>query len=271
MPHNIQAVLFDLGNTLMYPHAPWPPIFDQAGKAMGEYLRSRKIDVDSASFSDEFLRRLNQYYAERERSMIETSSLAILKDMLTEQGHANLPQELLRAALDNYYLVTQQNWLLENDTIPTLVTLRSEAFHVGLVSNASDSRDVLTLLRRSYSLAILTDGYLPAQRLKIRALGIARYLKCILYTEHLGRPFWKPSPVGFVRVLDALRVEPHQAAYVADNPAKDFIAPNQLGMRSIQVARPLRLHSQAPLEASAAASHAVDSLSHLPALLQSLD
>ncbi len=143
--------------------------------------------------------------------------------------------------------------------------------HMPKIRLPKDSRDTLTLLRRSYSLAVLTDGYLPAQRLKIRALGIAGYLKCILYTEHLGRSSWKPSPVGFVKVLDALRVRPDQAAYVGDNAAKDFIAPNVLGMQSIQVSRPLGLHDQPATEPSAAARHAVDSISRLPALLQSLD
>jgi len=142
--------------------------------------------------------------------------------------------------------------------------------HVPTIRLPKESRDCLMNLRRSYSLAVLTDGYLPAQRLKIRSLGMAGYFKCILYTEQLGRQFWKPSPVGFLRVIEIFNVQPSQAAYVADNPAKDFIAPNQLGMRSIQVTRPLQLHSQASPDVAAAAQHTIDLLSQLPAMLQSL-
>jgi putative hydrolase of the HAD superfamily len=134
-----------------------------------------------------------------------------------------------------------------------------------------ETRDVLRHLGRSHALAVLTDGYLPAQRLKIRALGIAGYLECVFYTEHLGRAFWKPSTAGFLRVLDALRVRPDQAIYVGDNPAKDFIAPNLLGMPSIQVMRPLRLRTQPPSGPEAFATRTVDCLSQIPALLQSLD
>ena len=143
--------------------------------------------------------------------------------------------------------------------------------HVPRIRLPKESRDCLADLHRSYSLAILTDGYLPAQRLKIRALDISGYLRCILYTEQLGRQYWKPSTVGFVRVLETLHVRPSQAVYVADNPVKDFIAPNGLGMRSIQVDRPLRLHREPPPDASAAAHHTLNSISHLPALLQGLD
>jgi len=214
MPRNIQAVLFDLGNTLMYPNASWPPIFDQAGKAMGEYLRSRKIDVDSSSFSDEFLRRLNQYYAERERSMIETSSLAILKDMLTEQGHANLPQELLRAALDDYYAITQQNWLLESDAIPTLIKLRSEAFHVGLVSNASDSRDVLALVDK---------------------FGIQEYFDFILISADCG--YRKPHPRIFELALAHWGYLPDEIVMVGDRLDADIGGARPLGIYTIWIKR----------------------------------
>ncbi|MBP8305366.1 MAG: HAD family hydrolase [Phycisphaerae bacterium] len=142
--------------------------------------------------------------------------------------------------------------------------------HAPKIRLPKDSRDGLAALQRTHSLALLTDGYLPAQRLKVRALGISRFFRCILYTEQLGRPYWKPSPVGFVRVLEALHVQPDQAAYVADNPLKDFIAPNRLGMRSVQVARPLRLHRAPPPDPSAAARHTVGSIADLPALLRDL-
>jgi putative hydrolase of the HAD superfamily len=143
--------------------------------------------------------------------------------------------------------------------------------HTPRLKLARETRDVLRYLSRSHDLAILTDGYLPAQRLKIRALGIAPYLECVFYTEHLGRAFWKPSTAGFIRVLDVLQVTPSQAIYVGDNPAKDFIAPNRLGMGSVQVLRPLRLRVQPAASPEAAPGHTVDCLSQIPALLQSLD
>jgi HAD superfamily hydrolase (TIGR01549 family) len=240
MPRNIQAVLFDLGNTLMYAHAPWPPIFDQAGKALGEYLRSRKIDVDSSSFSNEFTRRLNLYYAERERSMIETSSLAVLKDMLTEQGHANLPQELLRAALDNYYLITQQNWLLESDAVPTLSTLRSEAFHVGLVSNASDSRDVLALVDK---------------------FGIQEYFDFILISADCG--YRKPHPRIFELALSHWGYLPDEIAMVGDRLDADIGGARPLGIYTIWIKRRAKDTNPPPTPPNAT----VQTLSEIPPLL----
>jgi HAD superfamily hydrolase (TIGR01549 family) len=240
MPRNIHAVLFDLGNTLMYSHAPWPPIFLQAGKAMGEYLRSRKINVDSSSFSDEFRQRLNKYYIEREHSMIETSSLGVLKDMLAEKGHANLPQELLRAALDHYYAITQQNWLLENDAVPTLVKLRSEAFHVGLVSNASDSRDVLTLVDK---------------------FGIREYFDFILVSADCG--YRKPHPRIFELALANWGYLPDEIVMVGDKLDADIGGARPLGIYTIWIKRRAKDVDLPPASPNAT----VQTLSEIPPLL----
>ena len=106
--------------------------------------------------------------------------------------------------------------------------------------------ELLADLDRSRRLALLTDGFLPAQKLKLQALGLARRFEAVVFTEELGRACWKPSPAGFQAVRDRLDV-PHEAcAYVADNPAKDFIAPNRLGWRTVQLRWPGQVHADNP-------------------------
>jgi putative hydrolase of the HAD superfamily len=131
-----------------------------------------------------------------------------------------------------------------------------------------ESRAVLDELQRDYPLALLTDGFLPAQRLKVQALGIERYFRTIVYTEELGRRFWKPSPIGFERLIERLEVPAEQMAYVADNEAKDFIAPNQLGMFTVQVRRPACLHPPGGCPSNAAAKAGIDRLNDLSAVLR---
>ncbi len=133
-----------------------------------------------------------------------------------------------------------------------------------------DSRDTLNQLSGKYTLALLTDGFLPAQKLKVQALGIEKYFRCIIYTEELGRQFWKPSPVGFEKLLQTLNVKPQNVAYVADNPAKDFIAPGKLGILTIQLIRPARIHTESTQEAVAAAKYVINELTQLPLLLDRL-
>jgi putative hydrolase of the HAD superfamily len=142
--------------------------------------------------------------------------------------------------------------------------------HVPNITLPSDSRDVLTQLGRKYTLALLTDGFLPAQRLKVRALGIEKCFKTILYTEELGRDSWKPSPAGFERIMQTLNAPPHSMAYVADNELKDFIAPNKLGMATICLLRPARIHTQTSDDPNAKPHNTITQITDLPALLDKL-
>ena len=143
--------------------------------------------------------------------------------------------------------------------------------HVPKIELPQDSRDVLAELSTKYTLALLTDGFLPAQQLKVQALGIERYFAHIVYTEQLGRDCWKPSPAGFEKILQSLGARPDSAVYVADNEKKDFIAPNRLGFATVHLLRCGRIHtSTCPGESGAAARHVIHQISQLPALLDGL-
>ncbi|NQU76471.1 MAG: HAD family hydrolase [Planctomycetes bacterium] len=109
-----------------------------------------------------------------------------------------------------------------------------------------EATEALGKLRGPVKLALLSDGFLPAQQLKLDALGLADSFDVVLFTESLGRGCWKPCPVGFQRVAEQLNVPPTVCVYVADNPAKDFVAPNALGWLTIQWCRPGQLHADKP-------------------------
>ena len=101
-------------------------------------------------------------------------------------------------------------------------------------------------------LGLLSDGFMPAQQLKLDALKLGRFFDAVVFTETLGanREFWKPAPQGFEAISKQLGAAGADCAYVSDNPAKDFVAPNALGWRTIQFLRPaqgqLHIHKPAP-------------------------
>jgi len=142
--------------------------------------------------------------------------------------------------------------------------------HFPKITLPQESRDILSQLSGKYTLALLTDGFLPAQQLKVQALGIEKYFKCIIYTEQLGREFWKPSPAGFEKLMQTLNAKSETIAYVADNEKKDFIAPNKLGFLTIRTIRPAGLHSESSQESAAAAQYTIRQISQLPAFLEKL-
>lgn len=142
--------------------------------------------------------------------------------------------------------------------------------HSPKISLPADSEKVLQQLSTKYTLALLTDGFLPAQQLKVQALKIEHYFKCIIYTEQLGRQFWKPSPAGFDKLMQTLNIKPENIAYIADNEEKDFIAPNKLGFFTIQIIRSARIHTSKSDAPGAAAQYVIREISQLPALLEEL-
>jgi len=142
--------------------------------------------------------------------------------------------------------------------------------HFPKITLPLDSRDVLCKLETKYTLALITDGYLPGQQLKVKSLGIEEFFKCIVYTEQLGREFWKPSPAGFEKIFEILKTKPENMVYIGDNEKKDFIAPNKLGFLTIQLIRPARLHTKSSAEPDGRAQHVIHKISQLPALLDKL-
>jgi len=142
--------------------------------------------------------------------------------------------------------------------------------HKPKITLPQDSRDALCELSTKYTLVLLTDGFLPGQQFKVQALGIEKYFKSIVYTEQLGRECWKPSPAGFEKIMQTLKVEAENMAYIADNEKKDFIAPNKLGFSTIQLIRPARIHRAVSVEPEAAAQHTISEISQLSGLLEKL-
>ncbi|HPD45872.1 MAG TPA: HAD family hydrolase [Anaerohalosphaeraceae bacterium] len=156
----------------------------------------------------------------------------------------------------------------EADTIDHLVRIYRE--HRPDITLPTESREILDALQGQYALGLLTDGFLPTQRLKVEALGIGHYFKHICYTEELGREAWKPSTKGFKYLLKKFRAKATDCVYVADNAAKDFIGPNALGMATIQLIRPNRVFRAAPSGPEAEPGQIIASLSQLPAALKRL-
>jgi putative hydrolase of the HAD superfamily len=206
------------------------------------------------------------------------SGFAAVAEELAAQPKMPGQQQLCQAFWDTFYdgnHTTTFNAALEHLGIPYNQQLIEELVttyrqHTPAIPLPAETKQVLHILARSYTLALLTDGFLPAQQLKVKALGIEKYFKSIVYSEQLGRQCWKPSPVGFERLLETLKVKPRDCGYVADDAQKDFIAPNRLGMVTIQVKRPRRLHTACPTQTIATPKHTITRLADLPDLLECL-
>ena len=104
---------------------------------------------------------------------------------------------------------------------------------------------------------IITDGRPEGQRNKLRALGLEDKVEDIIITDELGGiQFRKPCDIAFRIMLTRWRLNPADVVYVGDNLAKDFQAPQQLGMKSIWLNNPDGLYVYAANSASGVAERA---------------
>ncbi|MCC2981312.1 MULTISPECIES: HAD family hydrolase [unclassified Sphingomonas] len=142
--------------------------------------------------------------------------------------------------------------------------------HPPVIALANDALDLLAS-GSEYRFALITDGIASTQRQKIEALGLSRFgFDPIIATGDLGIGFHKPHRRAFEAVMESHRIESSAIVYVADNPAKDFLAPKALGWRTIQIDRPAAVHPRTPPDPDHAAEAHITTLADLHATLQYL-
>jgi len=246
MPRNfLRAVIFDLGGTLMYERASWDSITAQADEALTNYLREQGLELNLSTFPREFRKRLHKYFKKREKDLLETTYGFVLRDVLTDKGYGDVPENTLRNALDRLFALTQTNWALEEDTLPTLKKLEEDGYRLGLISNAGDDQDVQQLARR---------------------FDISQYFDFILTSAACS--YRKPHPKIFELALANWHFLPSEAVMVGDNLDADVRGAKNAGLYAIWLSRRAGPRNSDPLPVQPDAS--LSSLHELPAFLDRL-
>ncbi len=247
MPARPQAVLFDLGNTLIYFDGDWPTVFAAADAALLAELQATGLELDSQRFLQEFRDRLNAYYEQREAEFIEHTTGYVLQNLLEEWGQPRLPEDTLRRALREMYAVSQEFWLLEDDTLAALEILLNEGYRLGLISNASDDADVQLLVDKA---------------------RLRPYFEVILSSAACG--IRKPNPRIFHQALDAMQIAPDAAVMVGDTLGADILGARNAGLRSIWITRRADTPANRDHEDTIQPDASIATLAELPAALAAL-
>lgn len=131
-------------------------------------------------------------------------------------------QNALEEGVDDLWGWACQKLSLPFDVKDSLLWLYR--LHVPSISLASGIRATLdTLALRQAHLSVLTDGRSVTQRLKLSATGLGS-IPVFISEDHDSV---KPNPDRFIAIEN--RWPGCRYVYVADNPAKDFLAPNARG------------------------------------------
>jgi putative hydrolase of the HAD superfamily len=241
-----KIILFDFGSTLIYSKDPWLPIYEQADRALVQVFQKAGVPLKIEAFSSEFETFLDSYYSERGTSLIEKTTFSALQELLQEKGFQDIPASVVRTALDAMYSITQRNWYLETDAIPTLNTLRGHGYRLGLISNTSDDENVQQLVDR---------------------WELRPFFETVVTSAGCG--FRKPDERIFRLALDHFGVPPEQVAMVGDSLEADILGANQMGLYSIWITRRVCLPEEGELTIQPQA--VIPTLDLIPGLLADIE
>ena len=197
----IKAVLFDLDDTL------WPvvPVIMRAETRLFDWLRTHVPGV-AQRHSIESLR-------EERRLLMETHPHYAL----------NL-EELRRAALMNAFKQAGENLAKLEPAMEVFIQARNA------VILYDDVLPSLGRLKRRVTMGSISNGTAD-----LHAIGLAHYFDVSVAARVFGKA--KPDPEIFLAACETLRIAPHEAAYVGDDPICDVAGAQNAGLRAIWINR----------------------------------
>lgn len=180
------------------------------------------------------------------------TSLQVMMEVLAKQGRGKIFDTWLR--LGGRYskaAVTACVQVYRRHT--PKIRLYSEAER--LLSNFSD-----------VPVYLVTDGNKLVQHRKVQALGLAERFKGIYITHRYGRRNAKPSTYCFDLIRKREVCDWNDMVHVGDNPEKDFVALNPLGVTTIRALT--GGHRNAKAKPGYDASYRVPNLTVVPELIR---
>ena len=179
-------------------------------------VRGVIFDLDDTLYSEK------QYIRSGYRKIAEHLGRADAAEKLWQYYEEKLPP------IDAYLAEIGEN----EKKAECLAVYRNQMPDITLYEGAAELIEALKA--KGIRVGILTDGRPEGQRNKLRALGLDKMVEDIIVTDELGgEQFRKPCDIAYRILQTRWRLPAEEIVYVGDNPAKDFRACRQLGMRSI--------------------------------------
>lgn len=203
-----------------------------------------------------------------EREYAFSGFAAVAESHESTLGPARDTLPAMRALFDTEHRSRVFNALLEHrgirydeGLITTLITTYRR--HIPGISLYPDADAALERFRDRFRLGVITDGLMVTQALKLKALQLRDRVDKIIITSELGADYGKPHPMSFEWMAKSLDVNHAGCVYVADNPVKDFIAPNRLGWLGIRIIRPEGIYRDRTAPAGGEPQFTIHSLDEL--------
>ena len=208
----IQAVIFDLGHTLMYLDGTWPQVFQQGAADLAAFLRGQGLDLDGGSFAQTLLNRRKEGYAQAKETLREVTAEDSMRWTFARYGLPDPDRALVSGAIDAFFAYEDTRWTADPEAVSVLRELAGQGVRLGLFSNASDDQFIQRLVDR---------------------LGFRPWLDPVLSSA--GTRIRKPDPSAFVPILSAWDLPPESVVMVGDTLEADILGARRAGMCGVWI------------------------------------
>ena len=207
----IQAVFFDVGNTLLFPH---PSVSEVCRQVLAEAGH-----IHDLSAIDAVMPLVDEYYEDRYRTddtfwtdECETSQVWIgMYSLLCRKlGIEDGAERIARRVYEEFG--DPARWCAYSDVEPAFARLKARGLTIGIISN--------------------WDGRLEGL---LGGLGLGGYIDTVLSSASVG--LHKPDPRIFELGCERLGVVPSEAAHVGDHHYADIVGAEAVGMTPVLIDR----------------------------------
>ena len=209
----VKAIFFDWFNTLARFEPPREELHSQAFREFGieaplDKIMSGLLLADKDWFEENIKSKVE------ERSPEEQAELALRYEqtILDEVGVKAPKETLLKIAKSIRQLYEGVTFVLFDDVLSTLKTLKGQNFILGLLTNVAKEMNSIC-----------------------RGLGLEPYLDFIITSQEAGAD--KPQPLIFLAALEQAGVNASEAVHVGDQYKLDIVGARGVGITPILIDR----------------------------------
>lgn len=210
----LEAVVFDLGGTLVYLDDELDRIVADGHRALAEYLNRSGHRVGLQEVREVSVRVFDAYSVFAETSLADVDARVLYRSLLRHLGVWDFTDEFLVGAVMCFYASVTSHYVLYEDALEVLTELRNSGLKLGMITDNSSVDSHEFILGR---------------------FGLHRFFDSILVSSRVG--VRKPHKAIFMQSLRELGVEAADAVYVGDAPERDVVGAVNAGMKSIWVDR----------------------------------
>jgi len=215
MENQIDAVIFDLGGTLIEyagPYLYWPELETPGLEAAYNYLDARGITLPPFNrLRDTLFASLPGRWQEATEGKRNLRLVEFLAEFFQANGLPDLPGEWVAGAAEAYQSTICRRGEIIEGARETLIALKEQGYRLGLLSN--------TMFEGSAHLADL------------RRFEIDSYFEAMLFSADLN--MWKPNAAPYNYLLDRLGAAPGNAVFIGDSPVHDIVGGKGAGLAAI--------------------------------------